>query len=273
VQLDFLTWLMDEAKGEEATDWYLTTRILTVNFTAIHTSSMVCRVYHTDARDQFSEIGGRLSRTHFIIWPPFPEYMKPLREEVEEIIPTRRLDKGSHRSDVQTRQLHQRGPKAAPCSQPVSPCRTLHTLRKLMHSQSRCSELPLTTTPSPTAHTVPRGTTIGVSLDNVHLNDKIYPDALTFDPFRFVKLKEQDPSGRKFDMTTNSIDSLSFGHGRHACPGRYFAASELKLMFAHVVTNYDVKLENEGVRPRDLWIVGACVPNPNAKVLFRKRVL
>jgi cytochrome P450 len=121
--------------------------------------------------------------------------------------------------------------------------------------------------------TVPRGTTIGVSLDNIHLNDKIYPDALTFDPFRFVKLKEQDPSGRKFDMTTNSIDSLSFGHGRHACPGRYFAASELKLMFAHVVTNYDVKLENEGVRPRDLWIVGACVPNPNAKVLFRKRVL
>ena len=66
-QLDFLTWLMDEAKGEEASDWFLTTRILNVNVTAIHTSSMVRRVYHCP--NQFSEIGGRLSRMHFIIWP------------------------------------------------------------------------------------------------------------------------------------------------------------------------------------------------------------
>ena len=32
---------MDEAKGEEATDRNLTLRILTINFAAIHTSSMV----------------------------------------------------------------------------------------------------------------------------------------------------------------------------------------------------------------------------------------
>ena len=37
---------MDEAKGEEATDWYLTSRILTVNFAAIHTSSMVRRFHY-----------------------------------------------------------------------------------------------------------------------------------------------------------------------------------------------------------------------------------
>jgi hypothetical protein len=121
--------------------------------------------------------------------------------------------------------------------------------------------------------TVPRGTTVGVALESVHLNDNIYPDALTFDPFRFVKLKEQDTSGRRFDMTTISNDLFAFSQGRHACPGRYFAACELKMMFAHVVTTYDVKFENEGVRPRDMWIVESCVPNLNAKLLFRKRVL
>jgi cytochrome P450 len=121
--------------------------------------------------------------------------------------------------------------------------------------------------------TVPRGASVGVALDSVHMNDKIYPDAHTFDPFRFVKLKEQDATGRKFDIVTTSNDALTFGHGRHACPGRYFAACLIKLMFAHVLTNYDVKLETEGVRPRDLWVVGSCVPNPNAKILFRKRVL
>jgi len=72
---------------------------------------------------------------------------------------------------------------------------------------------------------------------------------------------------------STGIGSLAFGHGRHACPGRYLAACELKLMLAHVVMAYDVKLENDGVRPEDMWIVTTCVPNPNAKVLFRRRVL
>jgi cytochrome P450 len=120
---------------------------------------------------------------------------------------------------------------------------------------------------------VPRGSTVAVALESVHLNDTIYPDALTFDPLRFVKLKEQDATARNFDIVNTSMESLAFGHGRHACPGRFFAASSLKMTFAHVVMNYDVKLENEGVRPKDLWLVTACTPNRNAKIFFRKRVL
>jgi hypothetical protein len=46
---------MDEAKDEEATDWYLTSRIMTVNFTAIHTSSMVCR-FHNYCPNQLLKI-------------------------------------------------------------------------------------------------------------------------------------------------------------------------------------------------------------------------
>jgi cytochrome P450 len=120
--------------------------------------------------------------------------------------------------------------------------------------------------------TVPRGTTLVVSAYPIHTDETIYPDALNFDPFRFVKLKEQDTSGRRFDMATTSAESLAFGHGRHACPGRYFAACELKLMLAHLVMNYDMKLENDGVRPADMWVAANCVPNPNAKVLFRRRI-
>ena len=43
--MDLLAWLMDEAKEKEATDWYLTSRMLAINFAAIHSSSMVCCVY------------------------------------------------------------------------------------------------------------------------------------------------------------------------------------------------------------------------------------
>lgn len=54
-------------------------------------------------------------------------------------------------------------------------------------------------------------------------------------------------------------------------PGRFFAANELKAMLAHVVMNYDVKFENEGVIPDPFWAASAYMPNMSAKVLFRKR--
>ena len=54
-------------------------------------------------------------------------------------------------------------------------------------------------------------------------------------------------------------------------PGRFFAANELKAMMAHVVMNYDVKFEQEGVRPPNKWYGLSLGPDPTAKVLFRKR--
>jgi cytochrome P450 len=202
----------------------------------------------------------------------YPEYMKPLREEVEEIIQREGWTKAGLDQMCKLDSFIKESLRLHPSSlsKPMSYIAYAPKVNAFSVAMQRVAVDDYTFTDGTT---VPRGTALGVALDSVHLNDKIYPDPLTFDPFRFVKLKEQDASGRKFDMATTSNDSLPFSHGRHACPGRYFAACELKLMFGHLLTNYDVKLENEGVRPRDLWIVGACVPNPNAKVLFRKRVL
>lgn len=42
-------------------------------------------------------------------------------------------------------------------------------------------------------------------------------------------------------------------------------------MLAHVLDNYDVKLEQEGVRPPSEWFGTTCAANTKAKVLFRKR--
>ena len=117
--------------------------------------------------------------------------------------------------------------------------------------------------------TIPRGTSVAVSSHDVHLNDKVYEDPLRFDGFRFSKMREE--SAKNVGMVSSSPDHIPFGHGRHVCPGRHFAAYELKLMLAHIVMTYDVKLEIEGVRPPDKWVMISCIPNPNANILFRKR--
>ena len=54
-------------------------------------------------------------------------------------------------------------------------------------------------------------------------------------------------------------------------PGRFFAVTELKSMLAHVILNYDVKLENGGPRPANMFIESSVVPDRNGRVMFRKR--
>lgn len=54
-------------------------------------------------------------------------------------------------------------------------------------------------------------------------------------------------------------------------PGRFFAANELKALLAHIVMNYDVKMEKEGQIPPSVWYTNSRSPNRDAEVLFRKR--
>jgi hypothetical protein len=34
--------------------------------------------------------------------------------------------------------------------------------------------------------------------------------------------------------------SLTFGYGRHACPGRFFAANEIKMIMAEILLRYEI---------------------------------
>lgn len=42
-------------------------------------------------------------------------------------------------------------------------------------------------------------------------------------------------------------------------------------MMAHLLINYDIRAEVEGVRPKNLHLGQAIMPDMQAKVLFRKR--
>ena len=43
-------------------------------------------------------------------------------------------------------------------------------------------------------------------------------------------------------------------------------------MLAHIVVTYDVKLADNATRPRMLHFGVATLPDPSAKVMFRRRV-
>jgi len=206
---------------------------MTINFAAIHTSSLT--FLHA-----------------FYYLAAFPEYMQPLRDEVEEIVRSEGWTKAGLDRMYKIDSFIKESQRLRPLSNLL--------LTRVVGNDYTFSD----------GTTVPGGTLVAVSSHKIHLNDKVYNDPTTFDGFRFSKMRLAS-SEKKVGMVTPSQDHLPFGLGRHACPGRYFAACELKLMFAHIVTTYDVKLENEGIRPPDMWVMTTCVPNPNTNVLFRKR--
>ncbi len=65
--------------------------------------------------------------------------------------------------------------------------------------------------------------------------------------------------------------SFHFGYGRAACPGRFFVAAELKLVLAHIIMLYDLKLpEGEG-RPGNVERPLAAEPDPTKVILMKRR--
>ncbi|KAF7040415.1 hypothetical protein CFC21_050321 [Triticum aestivum] len=70
------------------------------------------------------------------------------------------------------------------------------------------------------------------------LNNKlahIYSDPHLYDPDRFGPGREEDKVGGKYSFTT-------FGGGRHVCPGMALAYLQIKVIWSHLLRNFELKL-------------------------------
>ncbi|KAL5522639.1 hypothetical protein ACEPAG_8657 [Sanghuangporus baumii] len=239
---DMLSWLMDDGpENEKRNVKALTHRILTLNFAAVHTSS--------------------ISFTHALLHlASHPEDIKPLREEVDRTVKEDGWSKASlakmQKIDSYIRETLR-----------FDGIGLLSMQRKILQDYTLSDGTFL-----------PAGTHVACNSVATHYDERNYQRAGEFDGFRFVQSdsnshsETQDPrENTKDQVVSTSLEFLTFGHGRHACPGRFFAANELKTMLAYLVVNYDMKLEDEQAQPRPLNVATATISDPKARVLFRKR--
>lgn len=160
----------------------------------------------------------------------------------------------------------------------------------------------------PDGQKVPKGAWLAVPSVRVHYDDRFYPRAESYEPFRFVPDSAKDRAEvevatvnensaerdstlakkRKYpSLSTASETYLAFGYGRHswyvfsrecaeaplrltfASPGRWFVALQLKLLLAYVVSHYDFEpLEH---RPPNRTFGGHIIPRAvTVKVRRRK---
>ncbi|KAI9164181.1 ent-kaurene oxidase [Paramyrothecium foliicola] len=125
------------------------------------------------------------------------------------------------------------------------------TMRFYPHSASIFQRKVLKPFTLSTGEYIPKGAVIETSAIGVNTDDGVFEDAETFDPYRFYKLRQAKDKSvgaqKAAEVVANSQfisvseSNLAFGYGRHACPGRFFAANEIKMILANILLHYEIR--------------------------------
>ncbi|KAI1934461.1 hypothetical protein LOZ66_005929 [Ophidiomyces ophidiicola] len=119
---------------------------------------------------------------------------------------------------------------------------------------------------------IPKGTLIAFANNRFDMSAPHPFDPDEFDGFRYSRARQTAGNEGSNQLITPSSDSLTWGYGSHACPGRLFAATELKVIAIHLITNFDLRLKNGEGRPPNTSHDFQIMPDPRAEIVlnFRK---
>jgi cytochrome P450 len=87
---------------------------------------------------------------------------------------------------------------------------------------------------------IPKGELVAVAADRMN-NPKVWADPEKYDPYRFMRMREDPKKAASALLENTSADHVGFGWNPRACPGRFFAAKEVKILLAHLLIQYDFK--------------------------------
>lgn len=105
---------------------------------------------------------------------------------------------------------------------------------------------------------------------NTHMWDSNYHEnPLVYNGYRFFNMHNTEDE-KQAHLVSTSARHPAFGHGHHACPGRFFATHELKVAMAHMLLKYEWKLP-EGANPQPIPYSMTFLPDPTTKLLIRRR--
>ncbi|KAF2492149.1 cytochrome P450 [Lophium mytilinum] len=235
---DMMQWMMDKAdawnvKGDERQAF----QQLTLSMAAIHTTVMSV----TQALYDLAAM---------------PQYIQPLRDEVKEA-----LSQSGGKFDRNVLSKLHLMDSFMKESQRYNPPGFTSFRRKVRRGVSLSDGTYL-----------PAGVTIEVPSHAIARDPELYPDPEKFDAYRFYNMRKEghkDADRHQFVAVTPA--SLHFGYGKHACPGRFFAASEIKLILANMLLQYDIKVDKpEEGRYKNIEFAHQNIPDPRRDLLFRK---
>ncbi|CAO2651171.1 Nn.00g094680.m01.CDS01 [Neocucurbitaria sp. VM-36] len=234
---DMMQWMMNRSQGVNSVA-QIAKMQLGLIFAAIHTTTLTT-----------TNILYTLAVT--------PEYIQPLREEIRAVI-------AENGGTITTRALQQMAKLDSYMKE---------VMRFYPPGVTTFGRRVLKGITLSNGQYIPAGVVIEVPSTAIYADPTHYPDSTTFDGFRHYKLRRSGTSldhARNQFVTTNETN-LAFGYGRHACPGRFFAANEIKMILARLILKYDIKMPDGGTeRHAQIEIGRSSMPNPGKTLMFKK---
>ncbi|KAI5801294.1 cytochrome P450 [Geopyxis carbonaria] len=114
-----------------------------------------------------------------------------------------------------------------------------------------------------------RGATVATAANPIQRSEAVYDDPEAYDALRFKRVREQPGRERECQVTSATSEFLVFGVGKHACPGRFFLANELKILLAYVLCNYEFRFKDGETRPESLYLSLGIMADPTVEMEFR----
>ncbi|KAL4886429.1 cytochrome P450 [Aspergillus karnatakaensis] len=185
----------------------------------------------------------------------YPEHIEPLRKELEEVLKGEKINKENIQKLKKLDSFIRESQRLSPPS--------LANMPRIVTSPSGLK--------LPSGHTIPQGMRVMVRAHTLNHDPKLWENPSVFDGFRFSKLRELPGNTFKYQHATTGTDNINFGHGLWACPGRHFASSQMKVVLAHLLLNYDICLPEGVEKPQQRHFGLAIVPDEEKVVLLRVR--
>ncbi|KAF2482021.1 cytochrome P450 [Neohortaea acidophila] len=248
---DVLQWLLDaKLAGRDAAARMTLSEIahktVFLNFFAVHTTAL----------NTSSTLHNILTSTQ----PPTPSLIQTLLTETAPLLPTLSQNPTTLRSQT-----------------PALDSVIRESLRfKPMNGRGLGREVVAPTgLTTPDGLYLPCGTHVCVVFGPRQLDEGVWERGGKFAPLRFYReggdeggtTEEKEDVGKAAVHITE--DFMSFGLGRHACPGRFFAVQAMKIILATLITRYEFQPLEE---PMPLLEMGeVSTPSEKATVKMRRR--
>lgn len=119
---------------------------------------------------------------------------------------------------------------------------------------------------------LPKGSLLAIPTAVMQSED-LYENAGFFIGDRFLELRNSTGEEHKHQLVaTSPRHHFGFGHGTHACPGRFFVAIEMKVLLVYLLQKYNWKFtERRDRRPPTFYRGAKGIPDPNVGISFQLR--
>ncbi|KAF2122024.1 cytochrome P450 [Lophiotrema nucula] len=201
---DMMQWMIDSAKGDDGSTDKLVRRMLFLNMAAIHTTAEATTLALMELCAQ-------------------PATVRMLREEMQEAL--------KDDDEISLATLN----KLKKTDSFIKESHRLNGLGLMTFNRHLVKPVHLSN-----GVTLPSGTYISMSHYPIHRDPEFYPDPLKFDPLRYYNLRQKEGAADRYQFSSISSTEPAWGVGKFACPGRFWASAQIKLILMVLLTKFNI---------------------------------